>query len=176
MEFFSPSELKASGKDLFRKGRSFGSAKALLQNESEDFREVEKYDIFLSHSRLDAELVHGLTRVLESNGFTVYVYWVEDDTQQGRVTPETATRLRKRMNSCKSLLYGTSNNADNSRWMPWELGYFDGTRGKVAVCPIQYSSQFEGQEYLGLYPVMERDFWLWKDGRAYKKLREWINE
>ena len=58
--------------------------------------------------------------------------------------------------------------------MPWELGYFDGIRGKVAVCPITYSSSFEGREYLGLYPIMEKDFWLWKDGQVYKKVKRLV--
>jgi hypothetical protein len=43
--------------------------------------------------------------------------------------------------------------------MPWELGYFDGLRqGRVAILPLVSSSEasFSGQEYLGLYPVVER--------------------
>ncbi len=60
--------------------------------------------------------------------------------------------------------------------MPWEMGYFDGIRGKVAVCPITYKSSFEGREYLGLYPVMEKDLWLHKDGKLFKKLRTWLDE
>jgi hypothetical protein len=40
-----------------------------------------------------------------------------------------------------------------------EFGYFDGLRqGRIAVLPLvsQGNSDFRGQEYLGLYPVVER--------------------
>lgn len=43
--------------------------------------------------------------------------------------------------------------------MPWELGYFDGLHGsRIAVLPLVQSegASFEGQEYLGLYPLVER--------------------
>lgn len=44
--------------------------------------------------------------------------------------------------------------------MPWELGYFDGFRnGGVAVLPLLESENatFRGQEYLGLYPLVNKD-------------------
>jgi hypothetical protein len=43
--------------------------------------------------------------------------------------------------------------------MPWELGYFDGRRlGRVGIRPIVATAGagFHGQEYLGLYPVIEQ--------------------
>ena len=52
-----------------------------------------------------------------------------------------------------------SQNASSSRWMPWELGYFDGTHGpeKVAICPIVMGpGQHVGQEYLNLYKTRTR--------------------
>jgi hypothetical protein len=42
--------------------------------------------------------------------------------------------------------------------MPWELGYFDGSRPmRVAVLPlVEIAGQvFRGQEYLGLYPKVQ---------------------
>ena len=129
-----------------------------------------------SHSALDAGVIHGLSQTLKEAGFTVYVYWLDDRTDRDRVSPETAGRLRQRMDSCRSLVYATSQNADSSRWMPWELGYSDGVHGKVAVCPITADSSFEGREYLGLYPVMERDLWLWRGGQPFKRFDSWIKE
>ena len=50
------------------------------------------------------------------------------------VTPETAMVLRERMKQCKSLIYTFSENASDSKWMPWELGYFDALKNsRVAV-------------------------------------------
>jgi hypothetical protein len=42
--------------------------------------------------------------------------------------------------------------------MPWELGYFDGLRGeRIAVMPLVEAADesFRGQEYLGLYSLVE---------------------
>jgi hypothetical protein len=47
--------------------------------------------------------------------------------------------------------------------MPWELGYFDGLRnGKVGIFPLIESpgTAFLGQEYLGLYPAYEIDYYV----------------
>jgi hypothetical protein len=42
--------------------------------------------------------------------------------------------------------------------MPWEAGYFDGIKAKVAVVPILSTAikgeGYERQEYLGLYPYV----------------------
>ena len=43
--------------------------------------------------------------------------------------------------------------------MPWELGYFDGFKPtQVWILPLVASadSEFENQEYLGLYPPVEK--------------------
>ncbi len=43
--------------------------------------------------------------------------------------------------------------------MPWELGYFDGFKPSyVWILPLvsAYDSEFNGQEYLGLYPPLEK--------------------
>jgi hypothetical protein len=44
--------------------------------------------------------------------------------------------------------------------MPWELGYFDGFKGKVAILPVVEGNvntdAFTGQEYLGLYPYVTK--------------------
>ena len=117
-----------------------------------------------------------MTLSLGEAGFSVYVDWIDDPLDRSKVTKANAELIRTRMKSSRSLLYATSENAEGSKWMPWELGYFDGLRQKVAVCPITASSSFDGREYLGLYPVMEKDFWLWKDGQLFKRLRAWIDE
>jgi hypothetical protein len=176
MDFFTAAEL-TSRSSIIRNRKSFSeSANTILANEANAYYSSRSYDIFLSHSSLDANVIVGLKSALEDNNFSLYIYWIEADPESYKVTPETAERIRTRMRSCKGLLYGTSQNAENSKWMPWELGYFDGIRGKVAVCPITDSSSFQGREYLGLYPIMEKDFWLWKDGRTYKTLRQWLDD
>src|SRR5690348_17193476 len=51
-----------------------------LQNkfQSQKSPSAKTYDIFLSHSSKDAELVEGLKLELEDKKFSVYVDWIED--------------------------------------------------------------------------------------------------
>src|SRR5229473_991789 len=113
------------------------------------------FDIFVSHSSKDAEIIAGIKALIEETGLTVYVDWIEDaQLDRSEVTAETADVLRRRMGHCSFLLYATSRDSADSKWMPWELGYFDGLRsGKVGILPIVESASdlFSGQEYLGLY-------------------------
>ena len=117
-----------------------------------------RFDIFLSHSIRDAEVILGVKELLEADGLSVYVDWVADpDLDRLNVTPATAARLRDRMNQCGYLLYASSSSSSNSKWMPWELGYFDGRRGSVGILPVVATpgAVFTGVEYLGLYPLVE---------------------
>jgi hypothetical protein len=117
------------------------------------------FDVFLCHSIGDAELVQGAKTILERQNLTVYVDWIVDPTMnRSTVTADTARTLRSRLTNSKSLLYLYSNNSRRSRWMPWELGFFDGRDGPVGVLPIapdQGELDFGQEEYLGLYPKVE---------------------
>ena len=119
----------------------------------------ESFDIFLSHSTKDAEIILGLKRILEETGKTVYVDWIDDtNLERDRVSGETAEALRGRMRQCSSLLYVYSQSSQKSRWMPWELGYFDGINGNVAILPVVPDSgelDFEKEEYLQIYPKID---------------------
>lgn len=122
----------------------------------------ESYDIFLSHRFLDAEEVKVIYNDLTKAGHKVYVDWIVDkDLDRENITKETVARVRSRMKSCRSLLFVTSENSSSSKWMPWELGFMDAKTDKVAILPVvsdTYSKQtFEGQEYLGIYPYIDKD-------------------
>lgn len=151
------------------------------KQEQQSFSATSKrYDIFLSHSSTDARVVGGLKLELEALGYSVYVDWIEDpQLDRSNVTKENAETLRIRMKQCKSLLYAFSENARSSTWMPWELGYFDGIKGTVAVLPIVEGdkSSFQGNEYVELYPYIDKtDTALWVNfsGSNYKKFDEWV--
>lgn len=134
------------------------TAKVLLEAATESFSESKSYDVFLSHARVDSELVLGVKLLLEDRGTTVYVDWIEDpQLDRSNVNAKTAELLRRRMHRCRSLMYVHTDNSAASRWIPWELGYFDGYSGAVAIFPVTLieRSSFEGQEYLGLYPYVE---------------------
>jgi hypothetical protein len=190
MALFSLSQLRERGTSRIKMESMLGPARtasAKLATESAAFSAAKIYDIFLSHSALDAEIIYGLKIELEGLGFSVYVYWIEDPQARETVNGETAVKLKVRMQSCTGLLYAASGNASASRWMPWELGYFDGIKQRVAVVPIEkdnrtcYFRGFKGQEYLDLYPYVSLSEgatnlpWIWaRDGNPVSTLRAWL--
>ncbi|MCZ4432986.1 TIR domain-containing protein [Agrobacterium sp. SOY23] len=119
----------------------------------------DEFDIFLSHSIKDASLILGVKRLLEEAGKSVYIDWIDDrDLEREHVSGETARKLRIRMGQCSTLIYAYSQSSQRSRWMPWELGYFDGVNGNVAILPIipdQGELDFQKEEYLQLYPKID---------------------
>jgi len=138
--------------------RYFTATEAL--NEGRITDSTQFYDIFLSHTSLDNELIAGLKLILEDMGLKVYVDWNDKQLDPNNVTPETAAVLRERMKQCKSLLYAFSENASKSKWMPWELGYFDALKNsRVAVLPISKTDKYsyKGSEFVGLYYFIQFD-------------------
>jgi hypothetical protein len=159
MEFFTKSEARsAAGR---RRQRLAKSASQILNENNRAVVKQETFDVFLSHSIKDADLVLGVAALLEDLGLSVYVDWITDsELERSNVSKETAARLRERMQQSKSLLYIATENASASKWMPWELGYFDGLRADgVAILPLLDASDdsFSKQEYLSLYPVVDKD-------------------
>lgn len=132
------------------------SARDVL-NEGRVTDSTKTYYIFLSHSSKDMELIAGLKLILNDLGYTVYVDWNDEKLDPNNVTPETAAVLRERMKQCRSLIYAFSENASNSKWMPWELGYFDALKkSRVAVLPISQTAKYsyKGSEFIGVYYVV----------------------
>lgn len=149
---------EAELKEVANDSRGQRTASTILKEEMAGVVPGSPFDVFLSHSFKDAEIVLGVKRIFEKLGFTAYVDWIEDSQlDRTEVTSATAELLRKRMRQSKPLIYMHSNNSPGSRWMPWELGYFDGFRSAVAVLPVAKSSSetFSGQEFLGLYPYID---------------------
>lgn len=165
--FFTKEEARAAGRDA----HFYRTASQVLAASVESVRGDETFDVFLSHSSSDAELILGVKKLLEQRDLTVYVDWVNDvQLDRTRVTPQTADLLRRRMRQCQTLIYAATDNATGSKWMPWELGYFDGLRNQnVAVMPLtdRASEGFRGQEYLGLYPVVSRETGQFGVGSVY---------
>lgn len=124
--------------------------------EALQYSKIKTYDVFLSHSFRDANIVWGLTKLLENLNLTVYVDWI-NDSKLDRKNPSIATAeyLKKRMRSSHSLLSVYSTSMSESKWVPWEVGYFESVNDKIAILPITQrestESEFKGQEYLGLY-------------------------
>lgn len=162
-------------------------AATVLKEEVAATKAKTSFDIFLSHSTSDAEIILGVKGVLEDYGKTVYVDWLEDPQLDRRnVTAASAEVIRARMRQCRSLVYVHTVNSGDSKWMPWELGYFDGFNGAVAILPVTRNREasFEGQEYLGIYPYMDEapskgssveEIWVNKGSAASTRWGTWIS-
>lgn len=173
---------KASGFSYDANIRNFAANELLTEKRAAERRHT-MYDIFLSHSSEDAIYIKALRDELVEAGFTVYVDWIEDpQLDRSAVTKDTAALLRQRMRSCRSLLYATSSAAKKSVWMPWELGYMDShTKSRVAIVPIvddgQENHDFRGQEYLGLYPYLDKTgtaFYIHESYKTYVGFKRWF--
>ncbi|WP_400194249.1 toll-Interleukin receptor [Hymenobacter sp. B81] len=174
-----------AGYDMSRKAQVLLSKTRNFQNTPQG--RLKSYDIFLSHSTNDAQKVAGLKLLLEDMGYSVYVDWIEDpQLDRTNVTKDTAAVLRGRMHTCRSLFYAFSEHSGGSKWMPWELGYFDGIKQMAAVLPIRAGStasdSFQGTEYLGLYHYItvgddttgRRGLWVRESVTKYIVYEEWL--
>lgn len=156
-------------------------AREILAEQTRAFSVLKKYDIFLSHAKLDELLILQLKKDLETYNLTVYVDWVEDPhLERSNVNKFTAATIRDRMRSCRSLLYAISENSKQSSWVQWELGFADGHKsGRVAIVPLEEDNpvkpNFYRQEYLGLYPYIDRtNATFWVNGVSHTELRQWL--
>lgn len=121
----------------------------------------ETYDVFLSHRYADRKDVERLHDHIERDlGYSVYVDWIEHpELDRSRVEPATAEHFRGVMRACSCLIFYAGPKAAGSRWMPWELGFFDGRQGarRIAVFVDDLAAYKPGrQEYLGLYQLIDR--------------------
>ena len=69
--------------------------------------------------------------------------------------------------------------------MPWELGFADAHCGRVGVLPVTQAGEkaFEGEEYLSLYPYVDRavvkgtsrrTLWINRSAMRYAPLLGWV--
>ena len=136
------------------------------------------FDIFLSHSYRDKDYIINLKKHIEGNfQLTCYVDWISEPTlNRSDINPNTAKTLRKRMQQSRSFLYCTSENSPNSKWMPWELGFFDAYKGKVAILPLvdEAEDPFDGQEYLSLYPYVDSNMLIGANKSSSVSFKNWL--
>ncbi len=163
MSLFNHQELKIKSENRYGSQplyKSFDESLAKLDS----INSSKEFDIFLSHRFINSEEILILKNELETYfKCTTYIDWIDDsEISRDNVNKKTAETLKKRMNQCKSLVFAYSKSSTTSKWMPWELGFFDGSKGLVVILPIvdkpTNDNSFIGQEYLGLYPYITKDF------------------
>lgn len=139
--------------------------------------QMKKYDLFISHSSFDSELLLSLKSVLNHSNVNVYVDWVSDSNALKRelTNVNTANTIIERLKSSKALLYIHTQASQNSKWTPWELGFFHALKGKIC---IYNPDNIEKAPYLDIYPIVVLEegklFVETEEGRVL--IKQWIDE
>jgi hypothetical protein len=139
----------------FQRYKTFSEARNAHPS-AQQGRWTKKPTVFLSHSHLDESLVLSAIALIERFGGEVYVDWMDAGMPE-KTNAVTAKILREKMQAASRFVVLASPRALESRWVPWELGYADATRGlqQVAVLPVRDDhSDYPGCEYLQIYPAI----------------------
>jgi hypothetical protein len=137
--------------------------------------------VFLSHSHKDKDLIEPAVAFLRSQGVKIYVDWM-DEGMPDTVSGETAKKLKDRIKQQKKFLVLVTENSKDSRWVPWELGYADSTKGmdQIAALPVAENSDFTHNEYLNIYPkiqIVNGTWWVWlADPLKLVELAAWLRQ
>jgi hypothetical protein len=93
-------------------------------------------DAFISHYRTDMEKARALEQRIKGWGFSCFIDG--DDAElakkkENRRSVEDdltlAAYIRGKLRDCRCIIYAYSASSPQSRWMQWELGFFDGRWG-----------------------------------------------
>lgn len=176
---FTLDQLRLNALEPLRKAVRLDAGTILREAAWQDRR--TSHDIFLSHNHLDKEAVLGLKTMLEEAGYSVYVD-SESAPQMdpNNVTAETVEQVKRRLRGSTSLLYATSENAETSKWMAWELGLGDGFSKKVAIVPISGGyGQLKTREFLQVYPEVQDGsggtrFWVRYPNGNFIYFNQWL--
>ncbi|MBR2088830.1 MAG: toll/interleukin-1 receptor domain-containing protein [Fibrobacter sp.] len=121
------------------------------------FEFLKQTTVFLSHKHDDLNDLKGVIGMLERK-FNVKVYIDSRDEKMPKVTSgETATRIKKKINDCDKFILLATDDAIESKWCNWELGYGDSLKnenGNLALFPMTENrfASYKGNEYLEIYP------------------------
>lgn len=93
---------------------------------------VSYADVFISHQQRDRAGAEALGHRIRALGHSCYLD-AFDPTLAGKHAGELAEHIRTQLRGARALLFYFTDSAATSKWMPWELGFFDGRWGKTTV-------------------------------------------
>lgn len=114
---------------MTEKSTFVGSPESLakkLSNNDKSIQKLKKYDLFISHSYLDREIVLDIVRKINNCGLNCYVDWTADSDflKRSLVSDFTKEVLKARMINSQKLLFLSSSNSRVSSWVDFELKYY----------------------------------------------------
>jgi hypothetical protein len=145
MRYFNESDVQNFKKSIILDSYNFSKRAA-----------YQSFDVFLSHSSKDDDILSSVINFLSQYNVNVYIDKSDEDLPK-KPSPETGEVLKNRIQEAKKFMVLVSPNSKDSKWIPWELGIADEKKKirNVALLPqVQSVSNpdWPEQEYLGLYP------------------------
>ncbi|MFA7056347.1 MAG: toll/interleukin-1 receptor domain-containing protein [Candidatus Cloacimonadales bacterium] len=131
-------------------------------NESMDilfFLQTDSITVFLSHKHSDLEDLKGIIGLLQKYGVKPYID-SRDNRMPSITSGETANIIRKSIKKCNKFIFLATNDAIESYWCNWELGFGDVHKYKknIAILPMKEKNasdkEYKGNEYLQIYPYI----------------------
>jgi len=171
---------KVKTQNLNESVKFFSEAKKIRETRNKLSYETS---VFLSHKHDETEIIEEAIALLNKLGVNVYVDW-QDGGIPKNTNGYTATRIKEKIKECDKFILLATENAINSKWCNWELGYGDANKyhKNIAIMPITNSedSSFSGSEYLQIYPVITSEYY-YTTGTYYVefqnekiKLEDWL--
>lgn len=119
-----------------------------------------KASIFLSHKHSDLKELKDLIGFF-SRVYDVDIYIDSMDKNMPKETcGETAERIKRIIEKSDRFILLATNDAIESKWCNWELGYGDAQKykDKIALFPVKEimtsNTQYKGNEYMQIYPFI----------------------
>ncbi len=152
-------------KDIFEKSIFDGYKVSNLNESVQDivprfnYDGSEKTTVFISHKHDDLDEIKGLIGLLERK-YNIKAYIDSlDESMPKSTSGETANKLKQRIKRCKKFILLATNDAIESKWCNWELGYGDAQKlenSNIALFPIKPEKamdyEYKGNEYMSIYP------------------------
>lgn len=140
----------------FSQYRDFTLAHSELLSEEFRVSYSQKTKVFVSHK-------HGeLLSLMDFIGFLSKEYDIEpyidsqDPSMPKTTNAETAKRIKEKIDKCDKFILLATEQAIESKWCNWELGYGDAKKynqNNIAILPMNNGgSTYNGNEYLEIYP------------------------
>lgn len=147
----------------------------ILQSEY-DLEKNKRFDVFISHSTKDYKTIIKLKTMLNRQGLSVYIDWIEDRESLRRemTSKETAQAISQRIIHSRSMLVVFSESSLSSTWVPWEIGFAQALGKNVCLLKLEIVENVP--EYLEIFhdAMIEDEIIVVKDGIRKMPIERWI--
>ncbi|MCH5259207.1 MAG: toll/interleukin-1 receptor domain-containing protein [Lachnospiraceae bacterium] len=124
--------------------------------ESYTYLNKKRVTVFISHKHDDLSDLQDIIGFLEKTYDVKCYIDSKDSAMPQKTSGTTASIIKQRIKQCDKFILLASNNAIESKWCNWELGFGDAEKycyDDIAIFPFQERNEiYKGREYLEVYP------------------------